>query len=118
MKLFLSVLPLLFISTLVFAGPGDAFDTKDVSLSISSLSDAEHVLEMRYSEISENFILTTREKIDKIRIEDTFGNLVFEIPIMSNKVSIDLGNLDRGTYTLNMWLEEYGQISSKLTKKI
>jgi len=71
-----------------------------------------------YDQSEENLVFTTNDAISLIQIYDAEGTLEFQLPVMSNQVTINKNLFEEGTYELGFLIEGDSKVHfSKVTIK-
>lgn len=117
-KNLLSTLTLTFISFALLAGPGESYESQNISYKLNGLADASAVLSLNYNDVSERFTVEMKDKVEWLEVTDMFGKAIYRVPVASNNVTVDLSDLERGRYNVSMYVEGKSEgISATLMKK-
>lgn len=81
----------------------------------SELMEA-HNIEISYQEINGNLFFTTEKEITFLQIFNQDDTLEFQLPVMGKIVILDLDDLKKGNYKVNMVLEGNTLIPGSFTK--
>lgn len=115
-----SLLFLLYSSNIAFANsePGPIAPVEEYkfeNFSISIQSDA--LQELDFSAKNGNLLLSTNTEITFVQVLTDAGSLEYQLPVFSKSIIIDLDDLVKGDYRLNLIMAGEEMIPATFSKK-
>jgi len=103
-----SLLALCFITANLNAadalGLSPIFKSVKVEVSISDDSEAHNFLMINYDQNSDNLVFDMESEVSFVQIFDDSNELIFQLPVMSSKLSIGTSLFETGQYKLGFML--------------
>lgn len=96
---------------------GNVFNNEDVVYTLVSLENENYFKQATYDKTTQDMYFNTTQEVEFLQILDQSGELLYQIPLGTDKVYVSLKEFSSGHFTVNMLFKGTDKmISAKMEK--